>query len=144
MLMSMQSDVWCIHLLFIIQQNISLISSIFLKSQSFYIYKVKQLSRNADALLNLGLCWFCLSLITFSSNHLFIFFKHMIQNTLMSQFQWKLEVIILLWRKVSEMLDKTCTSIPSNIRIDKAIQELPDLKWNHSHHFLCLAVFSGS
>lgn len=44
------------------------------------MFKVKQLGRNADALLNLGLCWFCLSLIAFSSDHLF-FFKHMIQNT---------------------------------------------------------------
>lgn len=43
--------------------------------------KVKLLSRNADALLNLGLCWFCMSLMTFSSNHLFIFLKHMLQKT---------------------------------------------------------------
>lgn len=46
--------------------------------------KVWLLSTNADALLNLCLCWFCLSLITFSSNFLFslfIFFKNMFQNT---------------------------------------------------------------
>lgn len=30
--------------------------------------KVKLLSTNVDAFLNLGLCWFCLSFITFSSN----------------------------------------------------------------------------
>lgn len=29
------------------------------------------------------------------------------------------------------MFNKICKSIPSNIRIDKAIQELPDLKWKH-------------
>lgn len=32
-------------------------------------------------LMHLGLCWLRLSLITFSLNHLFIFFKHTIQNT---------------------------------------------------------------
>lgn len=36
--------------------------------------KVELLSANADALLNLGLCWFRLSLITFSSNLLFSLF----------------------------------------------------------------------
>lgn len=30
--------------------------------------------------------------------------------------------------KVSKMLNKTCKSILSNVRIDKAIQELPDFK----------------
>lgn len=29
------------------------------------------------------------------------------------------------------MLNKTCKSILSNVRIDKAIQELPDFKWKH-------------
>lgn len=29
------------------------------------------------------------------------------------------------------MLNKTCKSILSNTRIDKAIQELPDLEWKH-------------
>lgn len=29
------------------------------------------------------------------------------------------------------MLNKTCKSIPGNITIDKAIQEMPDLKWKH-------------
>lgn len=58
--------------------------------------KVKQLSRNADALLNLGLCWFCLSLITFPLNHLFIFLKHMLQNTSNVPISVETEVIILL------------------------------------------------
>lgn len=52
--------------------------------KSVFTWTVKLLSTNAGALPNLGLCWFCFSLITFPSNFLFvlfIFLRGMFQNT---------------------------------------------------------------